>query len=142
MNRKVKLWISGITAAIITVFLGCFSIIVNKMTVEQYRKVFLPIFDDVLKHLSDQEGLLMFKTLGSWFAFTVITMLILVFISNLFLRNQRYWIGAGIGYILAGLVTLLGSQLIAFVLAFPFFVTGGLCFYDYAKARKQVDLPV
>src|SRR5699024_2998291 len=139
MNRKIKLWISGITAAFVTIFLGGFSVIVNKMTVEQYREVFLPIFADALEDLSDQEGLLMFKTLGSWFAFTVIAVLILVFIANLFLRNQRFWIGAGIGYILAGVVTLLGSQLIAYVLAFPFFVTGGLCFYDYVKKRKQVN---
>ncbi|HIY56595.1 MAG TPA: DUF4064 domain-containing protein [Candidatus Tetragenococcus pullicola] len=139
MHKKLELWMSWITVALITVFLGGFSLITNQLTESQYKETFLPIFKETVEGLSVEEGMTLFKTLGSWFTFTVITVLILTFVASLFLTNKRYLLGASICYFLAGLVTLIGSQLIAFVLAFPLFVTAGFCFYDFIKEKKEKE---
>src|SRR5699024_10650710 len=110
-----------------------------QLTESQYKETFLPIFKETVEGLSVEEGMTLFKTLGSWFTFTVITVLILTFVASLFLTNKRYLLGASIFYFLSGLVTLIGSQLIAFVLAFPLFVTAGFCFYDFIKEKKEKE---
>lgn len=110
--------------------------ITNQMTEVDYQATFLPVFGDLVKGLTTDEGMGLFKTLGSWFTFTVVIVLILAFVASLFLTNKRYFLGAALCYLVAGVVTLIGSQLLAFILAFPLFVVAGFCFYDFLQEKK------
>ncbi len=135
MKRKLELWIGWITAAMIVVFLGSFSVLVQNLTIEQYQSIFFPVFESSLEGLSANEGILLFQTLGSWFSFTVIFVLILTSLGSLFLNSRFDNRITALWYFLAGIVTLVGSQFIAFILAFPFFVTSILCL----KKRKTIS---
>lgn len=128
MSRKLEIIIGYVGAALCLVFLGGFTVITNVMTETDYQKIFQPIFNKGLVGLSDQAGMTLFQTLGSWFGITLIAVLIIVAIANLLLRHHHRIKIAGLLYLFAGLITLFGSQLLAYPLAFIFFVVSGLCF--------------
>lgn len=128
MARKWERIIGLVGMVLVTVFLGGFSATVNLMKPAQFEKILKPMFASGLKGVSTKQGLMMFKTLGAWFGYTVIIVLVLGVIANLLLRHHKRVRLAGGLYVVAGLVTLLGSQLIAYPLAFIFFVVAVLCF--------------
>ncbi|HAZ9189260.1 TPA: DUF4064 domain-containing protein, partial [Enterococcus faecium] len=53
----------------------------------------------------------------------------LVLIASILLTARNYRKKAGIVYVITGISCLIGSQLIAFPIAFFFFIAGGLCFF-------------
>ncbi|WP_390410200.1 DUF4064 domain-containing protein [Lacticaseibacillus jixiensis] len=133
MTRKWERIIGLIGMILVTGLLGGFSATVNLMKPAQYEKILAPMFASSLQGVSAKQGLLMFKTLGAWFGYTVIIVLTLGVIANLLLRHHKRVRLAGGLYLIAGVVTLLGSQLIAYPLAFIFFVVAVLCFMRKEK---------
>lgn len=128
MARKWERIIGVIGMALVTIFLGGFTATINLMKPAQFEQVLKPVFASALKGMSTKAGLTMFKTLGAWFGYTVVIVLVLGVIANLLLRHHKRIKLAGTMYLIAGLVTLFGSQLIAYPLAFLFFVVAVLCF--------------
>ncbi|MFC4698255.1 DUF4064 domain-containing protein [Enterococcus aquimarinus] len=128
MKRRLELWIGWITAGLVTLILGPLSLIMRELTSIQYEEIFLPVFAEQLSEISVEQGLEFFHRLGNWFGITVVLVLVTTALASLFLNSRYDRRLTGLLYIVTGLVTLLGSQFLAFVLAFPFFVAGGLCF--------------
>lgn len=137
MKRKLELRIGWISAGLVTLILGPLSLMLRQLTSSQYQEIFLPVFGQTLENLPVEKGLDFFNRLGAWFSITVIAVLILTAIASLFLNSRYDRRIAGLLYIAAGLMTLFGSQLLAFVLAFPFFVAGGFCFSKNTKINRQ-----
>lgn len=127
MSRKPEKIIGIIGAVLVTLFLGGFTIVFNSLDETTYQETILPVLGDSIKGLSTAEGLDFLKTLGAWFGFTVVLVLVCVAIGTLFVNNNRYPKRAAIFYLLAGLITLIGSQTLAYPLAFIFFVVTALC---------------
>lgn len=129
MNRKLEKRIGIGGMVLVTLILGGFSVVMNQLNAEDYQNIFQPTFAEALKSLSVEEGILLFKTLSAWFAATVFIVLILGALATLLITKNKYPKLAGISYLFAGIVTLIGSQLIAFPLAFVFFISAILCFF-------------
>ena len=128
MKRRLELWIGWITAGLVTLILGPLSLIMRELTRIQYKETFLPVFAEQLREVSVEQGLEFFHGLGNWFGITVVLVLVMTALASLFLNSRYDRRLTGLLYIATGLITLVGSQFLAFVLAFPFFVAGGLCF--------------
>ena len=128
MKRRLELWIGWITAGLVTLILGPLSLIMRELTRIQYKETFLPVFAEQLGEVSVEQGLELFHRLGNWFGITVVLILVMTALASLFLNSRYDRRLTGLLYITTGLITLVGSQFLAFVLAFPFFVAGGLCF--------------
>jgi hypothetical protein len=79
----------------------------------------------------------LFQTLGAWFGVTVIIMLVLSVLGTFFLVSRKNLLAGSVCFILAGIDLLLGSQLVAFIPAFPFFVSGVLALNDYIVSKKE-----
>ncbi|MGX7132699.1 DUF4064 domain-containing protein [Enterococcus songbeiensis] len=129
MNRKIEKGLGIVGMVLVTLFLGGFSVVMNQLSTESYQKIFQPVFSEVVKNLSVDEGILLFKTLGAWFAITVVVVLFVGAAASLFITKNKYPKLAGICYFIAGLAALIGSQLLAFPFAFLFFVSSILCFF-------------
>ncbi|WP_125606301.1 DUF4064 domain-containing protein [Lapidilactobacillus bayanensis] len=141
MSRRLELIIGYIGAGIVVIFMGGFTVVMNILTKHEYQTVIYPVFEKYLTEVPTQKGLTLFKTLGAWFGFTVIAVLILVAIASMLLRAHKRINLAGILYLAAGLATLFGSQMIAYPIAFIFFVVATLCFLrkDTSKDDASTD---
>lgn len=133
MKRTIEKVIGIIGAVLVTAFLGGLSLVFNALTMAQYQESIKPVLGDTLGTMSDAEVITSLKTLGSWFGFTVIGVLVFTALATLFVK--RFPIRAGFCYLAAGLVTLFGSQFIGFILAFLFFVAAALCFVRKEKTN-------
>ncbi|MGI6155810.1 MAG: DUF4064 domain-containing protein [Enterococcus sp.] len=128
MKRKLELWVGWVSAGLVTVILGPLSLIMNQLTHAQYQEIFLPVFDKKLAGIPVEKGIEFFHRLGAWFGVTLILVLIFTALASLFLNSRYDRRIASAFYFMAGLTTLFGSQFLAFILAFPFFVAGVLSF--------------
>ncbi|MFD1466535.1 DUF4064 domain-containing protein [Lapidilactobacillus mulanensis] len=136
MNRRLEMIIGYIGAAIVLIFLGGFTVSMNSLTVKQYQRIVYPIFKNYLAGTTPKSGLQLFQTLGTWFGVTVVIVLALVAFTNLLLRsNKNKYLTGGL-YFLIGVITLLGSQLLAYPIAFIFFVNAALCIF---RKGAQLD---
>lgn len=127
MTRRLEKIIGIVGAVLVTLFLGGFTIVFNAMNETEYKETILPILGDNFEKLTTSEGMEFLKTLGAWFGFTVVLVLVCVAVATLFVNNNRYPKRAAIFYLLAGLITLIGSQTLAYPLAFIFFVNTAFC---------------
>lgn len=128
MRRLEKvLGIGG--ALLVLLMLGGFSLTVNAMDSSSFQEVIAPVLGNAMPDATTEQGLLFIKTLGAWFGFTAFTVVGLTALATFFVSKGKYVRRAALFYGLAGLVTLLGSQLIAYPLAFLFFVVTVLCLF-------------
>ena len=110
-------WSGWIGMVLALVFMGGFSLAINQMTQEA--------------------ALAQFQTLGAWFGFTLLALLILVSVATMLVRYRNYRKQSCAIYFLTGVVTLIGSQMIAFPIAFCFFLAAGFCFLHRDDGHKK-----
>lgn len=110
------------------VLMGGFSLAINQMTVQQFEEIFQRAFPTVLNQMTAEAALAQFQTLGAWFGFTLLALLILVSVATMLVRYRNYRKQSCAIYFLTGVVTLIGSQMIAFPIAFCFFLAAGFVF--------------
>lgn len=126
--KKIELWIGWLGAALTCLFLGGYTITINQLNTADFKEIFTPVFSSVMETMSSDEAMELFKSLGAWFGFTTLIVLGLTVVASVLFRYRNYRKKAGILYLVTGVCCLIGSQLIAFPIAFFFFVAGGLCF--------------
>lgn len=66
------------------------------------------------------------STLAAWFGFTLMAVLLLAAVGLMAARSRPWRRRTGWWFVVAGLACLFGSQLIAYPVAFIFFLTAGL----------------
>lgn len=134
-------WSGWIGMVLALVFMGGFSLAINQMTVQQFEEIFQRAFPTILNQMTAEAALAQFQTLGAWFGFTLLTLLILVSVATMLVRYRNYRKQSCAIYFLTGAVTLIGSQMIAFPIAFCFFLAAGFCLLhrDDGHKKKTTD---
>ncbi|WP_312097032.1 DUF4064 domain-containing protein [Niallia sp.] len=143
MKRKWEVIIGVVGIVLCIVFLGGFSLTMTSMDEETYKVTVFPILQDGVSLGSVKDSLEAMNVLAIWFGITLLLVLILVVFATAFIWNNRYPKWAAILYLLAGLSTLIGTQFIAFPIAFLFFLVGALCmFRRVANLNKKGEVYV
>lgn len=122
MSRKLEATIGLIGAILVLIFLGGFAVTMFRVNMGDFQTVIAPIFEGAIPDIHSAAGFESMKTLGAWFSVTAFLTLILTALGNFFVSGNKFPKRAAAAYVGSGLVVLLGSQLIAYPLAFIFFV--------------------
>lgn len=130
VRRRAELWIAGIGAALSAVFLGGFSRVLGSVDLAEFTASLYPSLlaatGTDAAALPPEAAFETARTLASWFGFTLVGVLLLTAAGWWLARRRPQRRATGWLFAAAGLVCLLGSQLILFPVAFLFFVTAGL----------------
>jgi phosphoglycerol transferase MdoB-like AlkP superfamily enzyme len=138
MKRKWEVMIGIAGVILCVIFLGGFSLTMTSMEESIYETTVFPILQAGVSEEYVSESFEAVKALAIWFGVTLLLVFILVALATLSIwRNKSPKRGAVL-YIFAGLATLLGTQFIAFPLAFLFFIAAALCLYRKLKEKEGV----
>jgi hypothetical protein len=139
MKRKWEV-IIGIAGVILCViFLGGFSLTITSMEEGTYETTVFPILQEGVSKEYISESFEAVKALAIWFGVTLIIVFILVVLAGLSIWRNKYPKRGAVLFIFAGLATLIGTQFIAFPLAFLFFTAAGLCLLRKIKDKEGVE---
>jgi len=127
VRRTLELWLVGIGMALSLVGLGGFTLVMNQADQATFESVIMPALTGTDPGIPSAEAYQLGRTLAAWFGVTLIVLLLLSVIGLFFTRRRPWRRSSGWWFLAAGLVCLLGSQLILFPVAFVFFVAAG-CF--------------
>jgi hypothetical protein len=116
--------------ALSTVFLGAFTLVMNRLDEEEFATTLHPEMQRTGMDLTASgvagDPYDAARTLAAWFGFTLMAVL-LVGITGIFVARRRpRRRSTGWFFAIAGLVCLVGSQLVLYPVAFLFFVSAGL----------------
>jgi phosphoglycerol transferase MdoB-like AlkP superfamily enzyme len=138
MKRKWEVMIGIAGVILCVIFLGGFSLTMTSMEESIYETTVFPILQAGVSEEYVSESFEAVKALAIWFGVTLLLVFILVALATLSIwRNKSPKRGAVL-YIFAGLATLIGTQFIAFPLAFLFFIAAALCLYRKLKEKEGV----
>src|SRR5699024_6931545 len=127
VRRTLELWLVGIGMALSLVGLGGFTLGMNQADQPTFESVIMPALTGTDPGMPSAEAYQLGRTLAAWFGVTLIVLLLLSVI-GLFFTRRRPWRRSWRARLLAaGIVCLLGSQLILSPVAFVFFVAAGCC---------------
>ena len=138
MTRKRELIITLSGGFLCLFFLGGFALTILPMDEATYADKVFPFLQGSLQAEELGQNFEAVKTLSTWFAITLLVVLSLIALASFFLKGNRNPGRAGIILMAAGGVTLIGTQLVAFPLAFLFFLAAALCFFRKQPNRKGV----
>ncbi|WP_114561046.1 hypothetical protein [Desertihabitans aurantiacus] len=124
--RRAELAIAVVAMAAAVVTMGGFTLVVNQMDQQTFGAVVLPALGGEGSGLALAEAHTMGRTLAAWFGASLVVLLLLSAAGIALTRSRPHRRGAGWWFLAAGLVCLLGSQLVLFPVAFLFFVAAGL----------------
>ena len=126
IRRTVELWLTGVGAVLATLFLGGFALVVNRLDEVAFAEVVQPVLLSGADQLSPAEAFEAGRTLSAWFGLTLLLVLVLAAVAVLLTRSRPWRRTPGWWLLAAGAVCLWGSQLIAYPIAFFFFLGAGL----------------
>ncbi|WHZ05114.1 DUF4064 domain-containing protein [Neobacillus sp. YX16] len=136
MKRKWEVMIGIAGVILCVIFLGGFSLTMTSMEESIYETTVFPILQAGVSEEYVSESFDAVKALAIWFGVTLLIVFILVALATLSIwRNKSPKRGAVL-YIFAGLATLIGTQFIAFPLAFLFFIAAALCLFRKIKEKE------
>lgn len=126
VSRTLELWCAVIGMAAATIFLGGYVLVMNSLDEASFAESglaeYLGLAGDVTPALAFEIA----STLAAWFGFTLIAVLLLAAAGLLGMRQRPWRRRTGWWFLAAGLVCLLGSQLILYPVAFLFFACAGM----------------
>ncbi|MGD6843488.1 hypothetical protein ACQCVH_13330 [Bacillus infantis] len=129
MKRKWETMIAMAGALLCLIFLGGFSMTILTMDEVTFEEAVYPVLQTDAAKPRVSESYEAVKTLAVWFGVTMIAVLVFTAIATLFIRKNKNPKAAAVFYTLAGLTALAGTQMIAFPLAFIFFLAAALCLF-------------
>ncbi|MFD6179295.1 MULTISPECIES: hypothetical protein [unclassified Isoptericola] len=130
VRRTVELWVAGVAAALTTLSLGAFTLVVNGVDEATFADTLYPLLAD--GGVAGAAGVPLdaayeaTRTLAAWFSVTVPVVLGLTVAGFALARRRPARRSAGWWFLAAGLACLVGSQLLLYPVAFGFFVSAGL----------------
>jgi hypothetical protein len=134
MKRKSEVIIGLIGVILSVIMLGGFSLTVTTMEEGTYATSVFPTLQEGVSMNNLSESFEAMKTLAVWFGITLLMVLISVVLAISLIWKNKFPKRAAFFYLFAGVATLIGTQMIAFPIAFFFFVASGLCMF-----RKKID---
>jgi hypothetical protein len=136
MQRKWETMIGMAGALLCLIFLGGFSVTILTMDVKTFEETVYPVLQADAAKSRITESFEAAKTLAVWFGVTMLAVLVLSAIATLFIRKNKNPKAAAVFYTLAGLTALAGTQMIAFPLAFLFFLTAALSLFRKIQRKE------
>lgn len=124
--RRAEQWIAIISMAASLIFLGGFTLVINALDESSFAESGLAQPLGLGSDVTPAQAYEFASTLAAWFGFTLIVVLLLGTVGLFGARRRPWRRSTGWWFLAAGLVCLLGSQLILYPVAFGFFVTAGL----------------
>lgn len=138
MKRKWEVIIGVVGVILCVIFLGGFSLTITSMNQETYKETVFPILQEDVSISHVHDSLEAMNALAIWFGITLLLVLVLVLFATTFIWKERFPKWAAVLYLFAGLSTLIGTQFIAFPIAFLFFLAAALClFRKVASSTKR-----
>lgn len=137
MKQSIEQWLGWIGMGLSIVFLGGFTLVINQMTVDQFSDLFSEVFPSIFSQMTDEDAFVQFQTLGAWFGFTLLLLIVLIVVANFLITYRNYRKPAAGVFVLAGLSCLIGTQYLAFPIAFLFFAAAALCVVRKPKSRNM-----
>lgn len=124
--RRAEQWIAIASMAASLLLLGGFTLVINSLDEASFADSGLAQPLGLGSDVTPAQAYEFASTLAAWFGFTLIAVLLLGTVGLLGARRRPWRRSTGWWFVAAGLVCLLGSQLILYPVAFGFFVTAGL----------------
>jgi phosphoglycerol transferase MdoB-like AlkP superfamily enzyme len=138
MKRKWEVMIGIAGVILCVIFLGGFSLTMTSMEESIYETTVFPILQEGVSEEYVSESFEAVKALAIWFGVTLLIVFILVALATLSIWRNKYPKRGAVFFIFAGLATLIGTQFIAFPLAFLFFIAAALCLFRKIKEKEGV----
>lgn len=121
LKRKWEVMIGVVGVLLCVIFLGGFSLTITSMDEVTYKETVFPILQEGISIIYVKDSLEAMKALAIWFGIALLLVLIFVVFATALIWKERFQKWAAILYMFAGLTTLIGTQFIAFPIAFLFF---------------------
>lgn len=137
MIGKIKNLSLGLGYGLSVLFLGGFSATITQVGQEGFIKNLLPLFQAMNLNLSDKDLYLLAKKLGDWFALTLFVVVVLGALFYWVQGKKRYKKAEILILVIQGFVLLLGSQMLAYPIAFFFFLSAALTYLMLREARQR-----
>lgn len=126
VRRRVEIGLAVAGMILSTVLLGGFTVVMNRVDEAEFLDSLYPELRGVGVDLSREQAFEAARTLGAWFGFTLVVVLLLSAV-GVYVAGQRPARRAtGWWFLGAGLVCLVGSQLLLYPIAFLFFLSAGM----------------
>ncbi|MFP9129596.1 hypothetical protein [Niallia sp. Man26] len=139
MKRKWEVIIGLAGVILCVILLGGFSLTITTMEEKTFADTVFPILQEDVSTNYLSESFTAVKALAVWFGVTVLIVLSLTLPATVCIWKNRYPKWAAFLYLAAGLTTLIGTQFIAFPLAFLFFIAASLCLFRKIKNGEGAD---
>jgi len=137
MKRRWEVIIGIIGLVLCLIFLGGFSLTITSMDESTFRNSVYPIMQGSSNMNDQTESFEAMKTFGVWCGISLLVVFTFVIVATLLVWKDTHPKWASLLYLFAGACTLMGTQLVAFPLAFIFFVVAGLCMFRKVGSRKK-----
>jgi hypothetical protein len=130
MRRAVEVWVAGAGMVLSTLFLGAFTLVVNRLDEGEFSATLYPemrrVGLDLTAGGTAGDAYDAARTLAAWFGVTLMVVLLLGITGVFVARRRPGRRTAGWFFAATGLVCLVGSQLVLYPVAFLFFVSAGM----------------
>jgi hypothetical protein len=141
-DRTAEVWLAGIGMVLSTLFLGAFTLVMNQLDEEGFLATLYPEMQraglDLTAGGATGGAYDAARTLAAWFGLTLMVVLLLG-ITGIFVARRRPGRRTGGAFFAAaGLVCLVGSQLVLYPVAFLYFVSAGM--FALRRPDRQPDL--
>ncbi|WP_454860165.1 DUF4064 domain-containing protein [Promicromonospora soli] len=142
LRRTAEVWLAGAGMVLSTLFLGAFTLVVNRIDEGEFAATLYPemrrIGLDPAAGGAAADAYDAARTLAAWFGVTLMVVLLLGITGVFVARRRPGRRTAGWFFAAAGLVCLVGSQLILYPVAFLFFAGAGLFALRRPAGRPDV----
>ncbi|WP_157975751.1 hypothetical protein [Brachybacterium sp. YJGR34] len=125
-RRRAELILVALGLLLSILSMGGFTLVMNEIDTATFEEVVMPALVGGSAEVSVAQAEEMARTLAAWFGVSLVVMLLLSAAGIATARSRPHRRTAGWWFLAAGLVCLLGSQLILFPIAFLFFLAAGL----------------
>jgi hypothetical protein len=130
MRRAAEVWVAGAGMALSTLFLGAFTLVLNRIDEAEFAGTLYPemrrIGLDLAAGGAPGDAYDAARTLAAWFGCTLMVVLLLGIAGSYVARRRPGRRSTGWFFAATGLVCLVGSQLLLYPVAFLFFVSAGM----------------
>lgn len=128
MKRRWDMIVASVGGILTLLFIGGIAVTMRVMDVSDFESIYNSLFSENGKDIN--ETFKMLQSLTALFSVALFLSLFFLMLALVFSWRGRYRYVPSILYGIAGLILLIGTQFIAYPLAFFFFLASGISIYQ------------